>query len=49
MTDLLDPPALRADVVPGTVTGAATIHRRRWWTLAVLCLSLVVSGSTTRS
>jgi EmrB/QacA subfamily drug resistance transporter len=44
MTDHLDPTTVRADVVRGTATDAAAIHRRRWWTLAVLCLSLVVIG-----
>jgi EmrB/QacA subfamily drug resistance transporter len=30
--------------VPGSRVDAATIERRRWWTLAVMCLSLMVIG-----
>ena len=37
ITDLLRSPA-----VSGDETDAERIHRRRWWTLAVLCLSLLI-------
>src|SRR3954462_3603717 len=45
MTDTLTPQGPRHDLAqPEPESAADRVYRRRWWTLAVLCMSLVVIG-----
>jgi MFS family permease len=44
MTDVLDSVAVRSRAALDGASDLAAIHRRRWWTLAVLCMSLLVIG-----